>query len=58
LLVNGTDASVKDPLDRAIGNGQDDIWGLSAKHDHRERLVIAAALAIAEIERIDRVAAR
>lgn len=37
---------------------RDDPWGLTAKHDDRERLVVAAALLVAEIERLDRKAER
>lgn len=53
LAVHGTDAKVVDPLDRADAGG--DAWGLVAKHPkRRDQLVIAAALILAEIERIDR----
>jgi hypothetical protein len=59
LAVNGTDARVVDPLDRVADDtdgrgGQHDNWGLSKKHAPRQRLVVAAALLLAEIERIDR----
>lgn len=51
LAVAGTDARVEDPLQRG---SDDDPWGLIAKHgrDPVRRLVIAAALIVAEIERI------
>lgn len=36
--------------------GINDPWHLGLRHDRRERLVIASALLIAEIERVDRAA--
>ena len=56
LLVDGTDAHVVDQYDDA------DAWGLvrrygcrAASPDPRRALVVAAALALAELERIDRL---
>lgn len=65
LLVDGTDAWVRDPLGRGSpgfneGDGEDS-WGLVAKHgshgtkpDRLRALVIAGALVVAEIERVQR----
>jgi len=58
LAVDGTDAQVADP----IGRGSDENhWGLLGKHGYQGThpneircLVIAAALLVAEIERIQR----
>lgn len=51
LCLDGTDFRVVDPDgDRMIG------WGLTERHhsDRRRQLVIAGALILAEIERLDR----
>lgn len=53
LCVYGTDFRVVDPDgDRMIG------WGITERHrdDRRRQLVIAGALVLAEIERLDRAA--
>jgi hypothetical protein len=57
LAVDGTDATVKDPVGRIHEDGLD-TWGLIAKHgylgsrpDRVRTLVIAGALIAAEIDR-------
>jgi hypothetical protein len=39
-------------------SGWDSVWDKRKKHPHRRRLIIAASLLVAEIERLDRKAAR
>ena len=58
LAVYGTDASVRDPEERVSADAADcgmDAWRLIERHPaRRDQLVIAAALLLAEIERLDR----
>ena len=51
LAVRDTDAEISDGRLDSVGY---DRWGLCAKHNQRNALVTAAALLVAEIERIDR----
>jgi len=64
LACDGTDAHVEDPESSAEGEDYDP-FGLVAKHgyrgtkpDERRALIIAAALLVAEIERLDRAKVR